>query len=302
MAGIRLCYAERVLQALNAAVITPRDAEGNVDLGAAFELLDFLSGAGMRGLALFDAAGEYPALAVEERTRLLYLAVKRSRVPVLAGVGAPDLEVSLALAREAHSAGAAAVLVPPPCLFPYPQEDIREFYTQFAAQAGTGIPILIASLPPSAAPIEVETAADLLETGLFAGVEYASRDWVALQRLDPSMVWVADDSIVARARCAGVHGVISPAACAVPELVRALDAAIAAADAGRVERLDAMLQEFVSWMQRFPLPIVLKTAAAVRGLKGGPLPVPLSPARARSLAEFREWFQGWLPAVKKLCA
>jgi hypothetical protein len=37
----------------------------------------------------------------------------------------------------------------------------------------------------------------------------------------------------------------------------------------------------------------------LRGLKTGPLATPLAPAKRQRLDEFREWFQAWLPAVKK---
>jgi hypothetical protein len=63
-----------------------------------------------------------------------------------------------------------------------------------------------------------------------------------------------------------------------------------------------MLQEFQGWTQRFAQPVVLKVAAELRGLKVGPLPVPVSAERQRALDEFREWFRGWLPGVTKLTA
>src|SRR5579872_7178589 len=102
---------------VNVSAITPRGKQGEVDLGAAFELIDHLCAARVRGIALFGETGEYPAFNIDERSRLVYLAVKRSRVPVLVGVGSATLELSVALAREARDAGAAAILIPPPFFF-----------------------------------------------------------------------------------------------------------------------------------------------------------------------------------------
>ena len=67
---------------VNAAAITPRGKQGDVDFGAAFELIDYLCACGVRGIVFFSPAGEYPSLSIEERGRLLYLACKRSRVPL----------------------------------------------------------------------------------------------------------------------------------------------------------------------------------------------------------------------------
>ena len=42
-------------------------------------------------------------------------------------------------------------------------------------------------------------------------------------------------------------------------------------------------------------------AAAARGLKVGPMAVPLSPEKQRDMDEFRSWFKGWLPVMLKEC-
>jgi dihydrodipicolinate synthase/N-acetylneuraminate lyase len=194
---------------LIAAAVTPRNRHQEIDFGAAFELVDFLSRAGVQGIALFSAAGEYPSLAADERARLLYLAVKRSRAPLFAGIGAATLDSSLSLAHQACDAGAAAVLLPPPHFFRYEQDDIREFYLQFAANAGSGLPIYIVDTPEFTTAIEPETLRDLLATGRFAGVA----------------------------------NTISEVACAVPELTVALRGDAAALDA-RVREFTAWARQF----------------------------------------------------------
>jgi dihydrodipicolinate synthase/N-acetylneuraminate lyase len=85
----------------------------------------------------------------------------------------------------------------------------------------------------------------------------------------------------------------------VPELMLALDRALASGDQPAAARLDELLQEFLAWVDRFPQPAALKAAVGLRGLKTGPLPVPLPPEKQKRLDEFREWFRGWLPAMKK---
>jgi hypothetical protein len=55
-------------------------------------------------------------------------------------------------------------------------------------------------------------------------------------------------------------------------------------------------------MAQFAQPVILKVAAELRGIKVGPLPVPVSAERQRVLEEFRVWFRNWLPGVKRLSA
>jgi len=46
------------LQGVYAAAVSPRGKQGDLDFGAAFELLDFLGKAGVSGIALFTGTGE----------------------------------------------------------------------------------------------------------------------------------------------------------------------------------------------------------------------------------------------------
>jgi dihydrodipicolinate synthase/N-acetylneuraminate lyase len=262
------------LQSVYAAAITPRSTQGDINFGAMFDVIDYLCTARTPGIVLFDGAGEYPAYTAAERSRIAYLAVKRSRAPVMVGVGSPALDASVTLAREARDAGAAGVVVPPPLFFNGDSADLMEFYREFAAQTGSGIPAVITSFPEAAA---------LVDEGLFAGV------------LDSS-----DESLV-RTLMAGVPA-ISPAACAVPELVTALVRAISAGDQARVVRLEHALCEFLQWSAQFPFPVAVKTAAAVRGVKTGPLLTPLAPQKQALLEQFRSWFKEWLPAMKSIAA
>lgn len=288
------------------AAVTPhRDKSYEADVGAMLELLDFLAAAGVNGIALLGSTGEFLHLAFEDRVRLVQLAVKRSRVPVLVGVGHSTLDGAVELGREAMKAGAAGLLLMPPYFFRYSQEDIREFYVQFAAALGGGARIFLYNIPAFTNEIAIETATALLATGQFGGIKDSSGQYGYFERLlavskeKPFTVLVGSDRIYARARQSGAHGIVSGVACAVPELLVALHRAIQGNVAAEVERLDARLQEFLAWHDRFPTPVAIKTAARERGLNVGPLAAPLSPASLKRLEEFREWFRGWLPEVRK---
>ncbi len=292
---------------VHAAAITPRGKRGDIDLGAAFELIDHCGRDGVNGIVLFGEDGEYPSFSEEDRSRLIYLAVKRSRVPVLAGVGSPTLDLAITLAREAWSAGAAAVLLPPPSFYRYDPAEIGEFYRQFARQTEKDSVILLYNTPRSTANIPLETALDLLESGLFAGIADASGepDSFACLRANTESrrfeLLGARDLLFAQVRAAGC-GMISAAACAVPQLAVALDRAVAGPPSSRQEELEERFEEFLDWIDRFPSPVAVRTAVELQGLKPGPAAVPLSPAKQRLLEEFREWFRGWLPAIRTLTA
>jgi dihydrodipicolinate synthase/N-acetylneuraminate lyase len=293
---------------ISVAALTPRrDAGYEADLAAILELVDFLCAAGVNGIALMGSTGEFLHLGIEDRAHLVKLVVKRSRVPVIAGVTHSSLDGTVTLADQAARAGAAAVLVMPPYFFPYQQPEIREFYLRVAGRVAGALPIFLYNIPFFTSPIAPETSCGLLATGLFAGIKDSSGDFDQFLKLKaqrektPFTFLVGNDVVFTRARSAGADGGVSGVASAIPELMLSLDSAIQAGDAARTDRLETRLQEFIAWLNRFPAPVGVREAAAARGLKVGPLAVPLSPEKQRDLDEFRSWFGSWLPEMLKDC-
>jgi 4-hydroxy-tetrahydrodipicolinate synthase len=296
------------LGAVNVAAVTPhREIGYQADLGSTLELVDHLCAAGVQGILLLGSTGEFTHLNLDDRAHLVRLAVKRSRVPVIAGVTHSTLDGTFRLAQDAAESGAAAALVMPPYFFTYGQAEVREFYLRLADRIAGSIPILLYNIPSFTSGISVETACDLLSTGYFAGVKDSSGsfdDFVklnAFRKPGAFTILVGADSIFTRARSAGADGVVSGVACAIPELLLGLDRSIQLGASVSTQRLESRLQEFLAWLDRFPAPVGVREATAVRGLKIGPPAVPLSAEKAKELDRFRCWFENWLPAVIGEC-
>ncbi|MBM3746171.1 MAG: dihydrodipicolinate synthase family protein [Acidobacteria bacterium] len=293
------------IRGINVAAVTPRREGPEIDLGATFELIEYLAGAGVAGIALLGTTGEFLHYDLSERVRLLALGVKRSRVPIIAGVGHSSLDGALALAREAADAGAAAVLLMPPYFFRYSQEEVKAFYLHFAEEFKGALDTLLYNIPFFTTPLACDSALELLATGLFAGIKDSSGDFASFERLQaaraarPFNLLVGNDVIFSRARAAGADGVVSGVACAAPELMLGLDRAIGAGASLQIERLETRLKEFIARIDRFPVPVGIREALEVRGLKVGPRSVPLGPQAQREVEAFREWFQSWLPTVQE---
>jgi 4-hydroxy-tetrahydrodipicolinate synthase len=284
-----------------ASAITPRRANSqDPDFSGLLDLIDFLAAAGVNGICLFGATGEFLDYSIAERQRMLYLAVKRSRVPLIAGVSHPTFAGSVQLADEAIAAGADGLLLMPPIFYSYTQCDIEEFYLEFARETGDAVPILLHNLPQCTSPIEVDTVLRLMASGRFAGIKDASGDWtcfsqlLALKREMPFAAMCGADRLVGRALAEGADGSISASACALPELVVALARAVSGGDTSSVDALSAQLSEFVEWANRFPFPVAIKRAVELRGQKSAPPLTPLAPGKAQLLADFSAWFNAWL--------
>ena len=96
--------------------LTPFTEGGDVDEEGIASLSSLYLGAGVHGVTVLGIMGEAHKLSDAERTSVMqgYLRAVGGRVPVIVGCSAPATRVAIERAREAESAGAAAVMVAPP--------------------------------------------------------------------------------------------------------------------------------------------------------------------------------------------
>jgi 4-hydroxy-tetrahydrodipicolinate synthase len=296
------------LSGVFAAAVTPnRPGTLEIDYSGLLDLLDFLAAGAVTGICLMGSTGEFVNHSFDERQRAVYLGSKRTRVPLIAGVGSSTLTGCLRLAQEAVFAGADALLLMPPYFFPYRQPEVEAFYLEFAREAASVVPVMLYNIPQFTSGISFETARRLLDTGLFAGIKDSSGNWpyfeelLALKRQRDFVLFAGNDRIAARALTSGADGVLSGCACAIPELLVALARAAATHDEPLAASLNTSLGEFIDWIEKFPTPVGIKRAVTVRGQKSGSISLPLAPETAGLLDEFAAWFENWWPQVLLAC-
>ncbi len=299
---------QKTLGPVIAAAVTPRRAqEHSIDLSATLELIDFLYSGGVDGIALLGSTGEFVHFMLEDRSRMLEFAVKRSRLPVLVNVAHSTLDGAILLGQEAADSGVAGVLIMPPYYFRYDQESIKSYLLQFADAVSKVVPVYLYNIPVFSNAIAIETAVSLLESGQFAGMKDSGGNWDYFQELAALRgrigfkLFIGDDRIYAQARTSGADGAVSGVACAVPELMARMDRAIREGHTELATRLNARLQEFIDHIVLFPAPVGIKEAVKQRKIKTGVLASPLGEGGERKLSEFHRWFQEWLPVVLKEC-
>lgn len=288
------------------AAVAPRRENGHeIDLSAALDALDFIESSPARGISILGSTGEFVHYDFEDRQRYLQFALKRVKKPVLPSVAHANLDGSVRLAEIAMENGAAGVLVMPPYYFRYDAAALRRFYLAFADEMEPGTPIFLYNIPFFSSPLPIELARELLGTGRFAGIKDSSGDAAYYQELlafrqtsgAAFSLLIGNDVAFTAGRQAGADGVISGVACALPELMCGLEAAILAQNQAQVARLEARLQECIQWLNRYPVPTALKRALHLRGLTMGPDALPMGDA----FAPFDAWFPGFLADVQKEC-
>src|SRR5437879_6252370 len=99
----------RGLAGVMAAMVTPFDKNGELNLDALPAYLNFQQDAGIDGVFSCGTNGEGVSMSVTERKRLLDAVLDlRGTLTVIAGTGAANLPDAIELTKHAASAGAVA--------------------------------------------------------------------------------------------------------------------------------------------------------------------------------------------------
>ena len=128
-------------------IITAHDADGNIELKAFEQQVNFLVEAGVHGIISGGSTGEYYAQTIDERQQLARLASKviDGRVPLIVGTGAIQLKDSQAMAATAVEIGADAILVgTPPYAVPTERENALN---ALAIDRVANLPIMLYNYP-----------------------------------------------------------------------------------------------------------------------------------------------------------
>jgi 4-hydroxy-tetrahydrodipicolinate synthase len=284
---------------VSAAVLTPRLADGHVDVPSLRKLLAFLLNKGVSSFALNGATGEF-CITTPAQLRTLLVTAKETAgdsAQFLCGIGAADSALSLVFARIAQDAGVKGLLLPMPYFFPYQQDDLEQFCRCIAASVS--IPVLLYNLPQFTSGLQKETVRTLIsEVPNIVGIKDSSGSLEILRHLTEQGVdacrIVGDDSVLSAALSAEVcDGVISGVACVVPELILGLYAREKHLESAEFATYAQVLDQFVEQLSAFPTPWGLKWIAQARGILEPTFPLPLSAARVAQGKRLEVWFQSW---------
>jgi 4-hydroxy-tetrahydrodipicolinate synthase len=268
--------------------MTPFTRAGTIDFDRYARLIEFHLANGADALALPMHAGESVSLPDGERRALLAFAIKsvNGRKPVIAHVSETGTGIAIALARDAETAGAAAIIATTPYYWTPPAAMVLEHFSQIGA--AVEIPFFLYNAPEEmqGTKVNAELCLKLIaKLPNFAGVIDSSLDWqftielmTDAPRLRPGFQLLAGTELMVSAAAIGATGMLAPLAGIAPRLVRELY------DLCRAEKLfeARKVQEQVAALRQAVKPGVASLKAAMRAMGrdcGEPRP-PLLPLDA----------------------
>jgi 4-hydroxy-tetrahydrodipicolinate synthase len=294
--------AANLLNGVFAAIPTPTGDNGQIDYSTLERLVEFVLDAGIQGVCVGGATGEYPHFESSERkaiVRRVASILPDDRV-LLVGIGGPSVRHVVELGRTAMECGSRALLLPMPMFFRYPQEDLRAYCEQVSRTLAA--PCLLYDLPDFTNGLSPTTVLALLNGEQFiVGVKDSSGRAERLATFaSPAgrnqwTLLVGDDRLLHQGLVEGWNGGISGVAALCPELPVWLWRAFEQGRADESARVQQSIDELIVRLSAFPTPWGIRAGLAARGFDTGPLPLPMTPKRQRQIREFQDWLTAWLP-------
>lgn len=203
------------LQGLGVALVTPFNAQGQVDYPALQRMVEHQIEGGTSFLVVLGTTGETPTLSSEEQRRVVdfVLEVNARRLPVVVGVtGNATAELCERIAAWDVD-GVAAFLVATPAYNKPTQEGLVKHYEAVANAAAR--PIILYNVPGrTSCNMTAQTTLTLSKHPNVVGVKEASGDLgqigaILAGRATDFAVWSGDDALAMPTVAMGAEGVIS---------------------------------------------------------------------------------------------
>ena len=160
-----------------AALTTPFDSKGELDLTAWRELILLSIDQGLHGIVVAGTTGEWHSLTPNERETLLGIAIDEAadHLPIIAGVTAYTPQQVIELIKQAERAGVEGVMfTPPPYVIPTDSE-ILSFYR--TVSDAVSLPILVYNWPRGTGiDIDLKLAQELGSIEMVVGIKDSSPD------------------------------------------------------------------------------------------------------------------------------
>ena len=158
-------------------LITPF-RNGKVDYDAYAGLVEFQVKSGSHGILVNGTTSEPSTLTVEERNRIVDVAIEavRGKVPIVAATGSQSFAETEVLTKHAEAAGADALLIVTPYYIRPPQRGLVKYYVEMGKR--TKLPWMIYHIPGRASvSVTLNTVLEISKkSSNFVGMKHAVDD------------------------------------------------------------------------------------------------------------------------------
>jgi 4-hydroxy-tetrahydrodipicolinate synthase len=277
------------------AMITPFDADMELNLKRAQELAVRLADGGNDALIINGTTGESPTVFYPQKIRLFKAVIEAigGRIPIIANVGDNCTADSIEFAREVEKLGVDGIMTVVPYYNKPPQEGMYQHFRAIAESVD--LPVILYNIPGRCVVnMEATTTLRLAHdvhnivavkeaSGLIHQISEVVRD-----APEGFVVYSGDDEMTFPIMAQGGYGVISTTGNVAPERMKEI--VTLAAEGNYTKALDAhfKLQPLMKELFVAPNPTMVKAAMRLLGFDCGGVRLPLVEATAAQCAALEQ--------------
>lgn len=274
-----------------AAVVTPMDEYGNLDLDAMGRLLDWLLEEKTDAIVVNGTTGESATLDDNEKMEVIGFVIRHvnGRVPVIAGTGSNCTEHAVKLSREAEKLGADALLQVTPYYNKASQEGLVRHFTQVGDHVG--IPMILYNVPSrTGVTIQPETYRILSEHPNIRGAKEAGGNMSMIAKTaalcgDGFGIYSGNDDQTIPIMALGGKGVISVLANIMPRQTHDMCRLFLEGKLEESRKMQLYLLDIMEALFWDVNPIPVKAALSIMGMCMDSCRLPLTPMKAGEKAK-----------------
>ena len=274
-----------------AAVVTPMDEYGNLDLDAMGRLLDWLLEEKTDAIVVNGTTGESATLDDNEKMEVIGFVIRHvnGRVPVIAGTGSNCTEHAVKLSREAEKLGADALLQVTPYYNKASQEGLVRHFTQVGDHVG--IPMILYNVPSrTGVTIQPETYRILSEHPNIRGAKEAGGNMSMIAKTaalcgDGFDIYSGNDDQTIPIMALGGKGVISVLANIMPRQTHDMCRLFLEGKREESRKMQLYLLDIMEALFWDVNPIPVKAALSIMGMCMDSCRLPLTPMKAGEKAK-----------------
>ncbi|MBQ9008412.1 MAG: dihydrodipicolinate synthase family protein [Clostridia bacterium] len=279
--------------------VTPFLEDGTIDEAASAALYEHLITGGVDGILVLGSIGEFFSIPMEEKKRLISLAIRQAagRIPIIAGTADMVFSNVLELSRYSLDQGADSVIIVSPYYFPLTPDQIFAYYDRLARE----IPgrIYLYNFPDRTGyTIPAETVLRLAEShpnivgikDTISGLDHTRELIKVVKPVRPDFEIYSgfDDNFAHNVLCGG-DGCIAGLSNVAPEICHSWVTAVNTGDWIESARLQQVINRLMDiYTVGAPFIPYIKAAAALRGVPVRNIPgFPFTAASSQQIEALR---------------
>lgn len=277
-------------------IITPMDANENVDVDGLKRVIDHVIDGGVHGVFVMGSNGEFYAFDFENQKKAVEVTVQHvaGRVPVYAGASAITTKACIKLAKMAEEVGADALTVLTP-MFINPSE--TESYNHYKAIAeSTKLPVLLYNNPGKTSNnISLSLLKKLVEIENIVGIKNTTLDFAqtvqfleATRGMENFKVLAGTDYFIYATLMHGGVGCVAGTANVAPKMVVEIYDKFMAGDFTGALDAQFKLVPLRNTYSYGSFPVVMKDCLNLMGLNVGDPAKPIDHCTSERMEELKK--------------